>query len=187
MTPTTEQVQASDAPTATNLADFYHLAPLDWDDVNARLTTDRTRPAGGGEVRPSTLWLSTGDADGRPHLTAVSGYWVEGCYYFCGGPRSRKIRNLERDPRCALGVAVDGYDVVLEGRAERMTDQTGLERLAGVLAEGGWAATVDQGGFTYAVNAPSAGPPPWHVYQFTPGDVYAVLTDEPGGATHWSF
>ena len=77
-----------------------------------------------------TFWLSTRDGNGRPHMTAVGAYWVDGRYYFCGGPRSRKIRNIERDPRCALGVAIEGYDVALEGRAERVTDEGHLERLA---------------------------------------------------------
>jgi hypothetical protein len=60
-----------------------------------------------------TFWLSTLDADGRPHMTAVGAFWADG---FCGGPRSRKIRNVERDPPCAFDVAIHGYDVALEGR-----------------------------------------------------------------------
>ena len=35
--------------------------------------------------------------------------------------------------------------------------------------------------------APSAGPPPWYVYEMTLENVYAVATKEPGGATRWSF
>jgi hypothetical protein len=32
-------------------------------------------------------------------------------------------------------------------------------------------------------SAPSAGPPPWHVYRIKPATVYAFGTAEPGGAT----
>ena len=48
-------------------------------------------------------------------------------------------------------------------------------------------ATVADGGFTHEFSAPSAGPPPWYVYEFAPEDAYAVMTKEPGGATRWTF
>jgi hypothetical protein len=63
----------------------------------------------------------------------------------------------------------------------------GLRFLAGVFAAGGWAPAVAGGGFTHDYSAPSAGPPPWHVYEITPEDAYAVATKEPGGATRWTF
>jgi hypothetical protein len=174
-------------PTAKNLADLYHLDSLDWKDVRGTLESQLTQAPGTGGPDHHTFWLSTLDADGRPHMTAVGAFWVDGRYYFCGGPRSRKIRNLERDPRCAFGIAVYGYDVALEGRAVRVTADAALQRLAQVFARGGWAPTLADGGFTHEFSAPSAGPPPWHVYEFTPEDVYAVMTQEPGGATRWTF
>ena len=67
------------------------------------------------------------------------------------------------------------------------TNLTQAQRLAKVFAEGGWAPTVADGGFTHEFRAPSAGPPPWYVYEFTPEDAYAVATKEPGGATRWTF
>ncbi len=186
MTPMTRAAEQSKTePRTTNLADLYQLAPLDWDDVRGRL--EATRDAGIREAGHHTFWLSSCDADGRPHMTAVAAFWVDGHYYFCGGPRSRKIRNIERDPRCGFGVALEGYDVALEGRAVRVTDEAHLQRLAGVFSGSGWAPTVADGGFTHQFRAPSAGPPPWYVYQFTPQDAYAVMTTEPGGATHWTF
>lgn len=54
-------------------------------------------------------------------------------------------------------------------------------------AEGGWAPTVADGGFTHEYSAPSAGPPPWYLYEMTLENVYAIATNEPGGATRWSF
>jgi hypothetical protein len=36
-------------------------------------------------------------------------------------------------------------------------------------------------------SAPSAGPPPWDVYEVTPATVFAVGTVEPYGATRWNF
>jgi hypothetical protein len=56
-----------------------------------------------------------------------------------------------------------------------------------VFAEGGWAPTVAHGGLTHEYSAPSAGPPPWFVYEFMSEDAYAVATKETGGATRWTF
>jgi len=120
-------------------------------------------------------------------MTAVGAFWVDDHRFFCGGPRSRKIRNVERDSRCAFGVAVHGYDVALEGRAARVTDDAQLQRLARVFAGGGWAPYVADGGFTHEFSAPSAGPPPWYVYEFTLEEADAVMTEVPGGATRWTF
>jgi hypothetical protein len=77
--------------------------------------------------------------------------------------------------------------VSLEGYVIRVRDDALLRRLAEVFAGGGWAPTVEGGGFTHEYSAPSAGPPPWYVYEFVPEDVYAVATREPGGATRWTF
>jgi Pyridoxamine 5'-phosphate oxidase len=174
-------------PRSKNLADLYHLAPLEWGDVGPRLEANLTQEPATGGAEHHTFWLSTTDADGRPHMTGVGAFWADGRYHFCGGPGSRKIRNVERDPRCTLGVSIDGYDVAFEGRATRVTDDARLVELADVFALGGWAPTVAEGGFMHAYSAPSAGPPPWFVYEFTPEEAYAVATKEPGGATRWTF
>jgi hypothetical protein len=178
---------AANTPTAKNLADLYHLGTLDWEDVRRTLAGNLTQAPETGGPGHHTFWLSTIDADGRPHMTAVGAFWHDDRYYFSGGPRSRKIRNIERDARCAFGVAIHGYDVALEGRATRVTDEALLHRLAEVFAEGGWAPTVADGGFVHEYSAPSAGPPPWYVYEFTPDAAYAVMAKEPGGATRWIF
>jgi len=178
---------ATREPKATNLADLYHLAPLEWADVRRPLEANLSQEPGTGGPDHHSFWLATTDADGRPHMTAVGAFWHDGKYYFSAGPKSRKARNVERNPKCALGVAVHGYDVALEGQARRVTDDAMLQTLAAVFAEGGWAPTVADGGFTHEYSAPSAGPPPWYVYEITLDDVYAVATKEPGGATRWSF
>ena len=175
------------SPTPKNLADLYQLPLIDWDDVRRRLETSFNQEPGTEAPKHHTFWLSTIDLDGRPHITAVGAFWFDDHFYFTGGPESRKIRNVERDPRCGFGVALRGYDVALEGRATRITKEDRLQRLAQLFAEGGWAPTVSEGGFTHEYSAPSAGPPPWYVYEFTPEDAYAVMTQEPGGATRWTF
>ena len=53
----------------------------------------------------------------------------------------------------------------------------------------GWPARPDDTGqaLTAEFSAPSAGPPPWHVYRLTPRAAAAVGTVAPGGATRWRF
>src|ERR687883_407819 len=57
----------------------------------------------------------------------------------------------------------------------------------GTCRPGGWPAQVEGDAFTAPFNAPSAGPPPWHVYRFTFHTVVGVATTEPYGATRWRF
>jgi len=45
--------------------------------------------------------------------------------------------------------------------------QPSLEQAARLYREGGWPAEVQGDAFTAPFSAPSAGPPPWHVYRFT--------------------
>jgi len=172
-------------PTAKNLADLYDLPPLEWDAVRRRIEEPLTQAPGTGGPDHHTWWLATVDADGRPHVTGVGVEWMDGHAYFTGGPRSRKIRNIERDPRCAFGITMSGLDVSIEGRAVRVTDDAKLQQVAVLFGE--WGPTVADGGFVHEFSAPSAGPPPWHVYEFTPDDVYALMGEEPGGAMRWTF
>ena len=78
---------------------------------------------------------------------------------------------------------------MLEGEATIVTDAAVVAELASHWAAGGWPARVDESGtaLTAEFSAPSAGPPPWHVYRIAPRAVTALLTVEPGGATQWRF
>ena len=84
-------------------------------------------------------------------------------------------------------MSLKGIDLVIEGRARRVTDDPTLERLAKRYADQGWPATVKEGAFTHEYSAPSAGPPPWNLYEVVPTTVYGVMSEEPGGATRWRF
>ncbi len=54
--------------------------------------------------------------DGRPHVTAVGALWVDGKFYFTSGAATRKGRNLAANGHCVITVALDGLDLVVEGR-----------------------------------------------------------------------
>ncbi|MBI5088090.1 MAG: pyridoxamine 5'-phosphate oxidase family protein [Actinobacteria bacterium] len=174
---------------ATNLADLYGLPLLDWSRIEARLAHGISQAPGTGGPGRHTFWLATLNADGSPHVTGIGALWAEGTFWFETGEHTRKGRNLARDPRCTLSVATDQFDLVVEGTAHRVTDPTAVAARAADWAADGWPAEVDASGvaLTAEFSAPSAGPPPWLVYRFTPGRATALETVEPGGATRWTF
>ena len=127
-----------------NLADRYDLALLDWAAVRRTLEANLTQGPNTGGPDHHTFWLSTVDGDGRPHMTAVGAFWVDGHYYFCGSPRSRKIKNIERDPRCAFGIAIHGYDVAFAVEDVELTANHAAElfRRAPVVFESGLVVDI---------------------------------------------
>lgn len=172
-----------------NLADLYDLAPLAWDDITARL--DRGFPQAPGQGGPNrhTCWLATINADGSPQLNGIGALWVDGAFWFETGATSRKGRNLARDPRCSLSLATLEFDLVAEGEARRVLDPALVAAMAARWRDEGWPAEVDSSGTALEAefSAPSAGPPPWHVYRMDVRSAVALQTVEPGGATRWTF
>jgi len=135
-----------------------------------------------------TWFLTATDRDGAPHTAGVGAVWCDGGVYFVSGPRTRKSRDLKSRPAASLGVALKGIDLVFEGTTRRVTDNATLEKLAKhYREEGGWPAKVEGDGFTAPFTAPSAGPPPWNLYEFGYETVYGVAKEEPYGATRWRF
>jgi hypothetical protein len=134
-----------------------------------------------------THFLATVRPDGRPHVAGVGALWVDDRFYFVSGPRTRKSRNLAHRPDCVISVRLATLDLVVEGTAAKVTDQATLQRLAGLYASQGWPATVSDGSITAPFSAPSAGPPPWDLYVFTPATAFGVASAEPHGATRWRF
>jgi len=162
-----------------NLADLYSLPPIPWS-----RELEALEAFGGSDERS---FLATTGPDGRPHLAGVGAVWHGGKVYVVSGPDTRKSRNLDGNPACAVSMSTKALDLVIEGEAERLTDEATLRRLAERYAQGGWPARVGNRAFTYDYSAPSAGPPPWFLYEITPTTVYAVLAEEPGGAMRWRF
>jgi hypothetical protein len=78
-------------------------------------------------------------------------------------------------------------DLVVEGTATKVTDGPTLERLAERYDAQGWPATAKDGAIVAPYSAPSAGPPPWDLCEFTPTTAFGVATAEPHGATRWRF
>ena len=77
-------------------------------------------------------WVATARPDGRPHVMAVWGVWLDGAFYFSTGRDSRKARNLAADPRCVVCTERADEAVVVEGEAAEATDPDELRRFVEV-------------------------------------------------------
>jgi hypothetical protein len=86
-----------------------------------------------------------------------------------------------------LSLAVEEFDLTLQGEASLVTDPETVAAMAARWAED-WPCRVDESGIalTAEFSAPSAGPPPWYVYRIAPVSATALSID-PGGATTWTF
>jgi hypothetical protein len=164
----------------TNLDTIYGSPPLEWARAHDALAV--------GSLGPDAhFFLGTVRPDGRPHAAGVGAAWYDGDLYFKTGPATRKGRNLAQNPAVTLSAALPGIDLTIEGDAERVTDTETLEALAAIYNEGGWPVRVDGDTFTAPYSAPSAGPPPWHLFRVTIRTVFGVAGAEPHGATAWRF
>ncbi len=163
----------------TNL-DRYGFPALPWSRPRDLLATS---PAG----REIAFFLGTQRPDGRPHSAGIGALPHDGDLYIVSGPGTRKSRNLAVNPASTISVRLNGIDLVLEGEATRVVDRATLERVAGLYREGGWPAEVEGDAFTAPYSAPSAGPPPWHLYRFRFHTAVGVASAEPYGATRWRF
>ena len=168
----------------TKNLDRYGSDPIPWSRALDQLPA---KDATGADAAPRTTWLSTVRPDGRPHTTGVGALWIDDRFYFTSGAKTQKSQNLAQNPNCVISVALADLDLVVEGTATRVTDEATLERLAKAYAAQGWPATARDGALTAEYSAPSAGPPPWDLYEVIPKTAFGVATKEPFGATRWRF
>ncbi len=122
------------------------------------MSWDETRRAlEGAEL----FWISTVRRDGRPHITPLVAVWLDDAIHFCTGPTEQKAVNIAHNPRVILMTGCnawdEGLDVVVEGKATRVMEESQLERLAKAWAtkwDGRWKYEVGDGAFrhSYPVN-----------------------------------
>jgi hypothetical protein len=171
---------AEGQPTETTNLDRYGNTALPWSRVHDAVAL----------AVPSMsdrFFLGTVGPDGRPHAAGVGALWFDGDLFVVSGPGTRKSRNLTANPACTISAVLKGLDLVFEGNATRVTDAPTLDRVAALYREGGWPAEVEGDAFTARYSAPSAGPPPWHLYRVVFHTVFGVASEEPHGATRWRF
>jgi pyridoxamine 5'-phosphate oxidase-like protein len=163
-------------PTNTKNLDRYGSDAIPWSRAHDELAK--------GE---SVFFVGTVDSDNRPHVAGVGVAWFDGDLYFTSNLGSLKARNLAANPAATMAASLSGIDLTLEGTVEQVGDTAILERIAGIYRNGSWPAEVAGDALTAPYSAPSAGPPPWHVFRFTFDTVVGVATAEPYGATKWQF
>jgi hypothetical protein len=164
---------------AKNL-DRYGHSIIEWAPIRDQLAIELLGPE-------TACFLGTTRPDGRPHSAGIGPVWFEGDLYFTSGPGARKARNLAANPHCTLSIRLKGYDLVLEGKAGPIYERDVMENLAKIYRDIGWPAEVEGDGFTAPFSAPSAGPPPWHLFRFTLDTAFALRTEGEEGATRWRF
>ena len=124
------------------------------------------------------FWISTVRTNGRPHVTPLPAVWRDGALYFCTGPGEQKALNLRANDQCALTTGDNrwkaGLDVVVEGRAEQVTDDRLLRALAAMWKtkyDGDWQYDVRDGAFHHE-------PGIAHVFEVRPSKVLSFAKGE---------
>ena len=156
---------------ATNLADIYGTPLLEWADVDERLGQGLTQaapvPAARTAIRAGWPRSTPTGALTSPGSGAL---WVDGSFWFETGGNTRKGRNLARDPRWRAAAPPP--------RSSTWWWRVGAQRIAGSRDGRGewprvWAAAglagrgrrFGNGAHRRVRRPPSAGRPPWFVYQ----------------------
>jgi hypothetical protein len=149
--------------------------------------------------KPRTYWLATVRPDGRPHVMPIIGAWIDGALYFISGDAIRKGRNLAGDSRCVIATSsttLPSLDIIIEGDARQLTNEATLLHVTDVFrSKMEWPLEL-RGTRVHGPNAPTAGPPPYTVFQLTPSTIFGLpgMTGmeqfEPGELLHptrWRF
>jgi PPOX class probable F420-dependent enzyme len=84
-------------------------------------------------VASRNYWLATTWPDGRPHVMPVWAVWADGALWLSTGLRSRKARNLVRDPRCVVTTEDAANPVVVEGVARITRDPAEIARFLALM------------------------------------------------------
>ncbi|MFE5486803.1 pyridoxamine 5'-phosphate oxidase family protein [Streptomyces sp. NPDC056527] len=147
----------------------------EWSEAAARL------------AEAEVFWLTTVRPDGRPHVTPLIAVWSEGALHFCTGPDERKARNLEGNQEVVLttGTAslAEGVDLVVEGTAVRVTDETRLQALTRAYVQkygDDWRFDVRDGAFVGDGGTAL-------VFAVAPRTVFGFAKGDPFGQTRWRF
>lgn len=151
--------------------------PIPWNEAANRF-------AAGG-----TFWMATVRGDGRPHVRPILAVWVDDALHVVASTSSRKWANLGRITRCSLSTGAPALDLVVEGDVVRVTDAGTLRRVADVYeSKYDWPVEIRAAAF-HAEGAPTAGPPPFHVFALAAAAAYGFATDETfeDRSTRWCF
>jgi nitroimidazol reductase NimA-like FMN-containing flavoprotein (pyridoxamine 5'-phosphate oxidase superfamily) len=159
--------------------------------LDARYSSEEATPTAWTEASTrldaaKVYWLCTVRPDGRPHVTPLLSVWVDDALYFCTGPHERKNLNLARSSSCVLltgcNTLDEGVDVVIEGDAQRVSDEATLRRVADAYETKygpDWHFDVCDGAFSSEGGTAL-------VYQVVPVTGFG-FAKQPYGQTRWRF
>jgi nitroimidazol reductase NimA-like FMN-containing flavoprotein (pyridoxamine 5'-phosphate oxidase superfamily) len=138
--------------------------------------------------KAEVYWVSTVRPDGRPHVTPVAAVAMDGSLYFSTGPDERKARNLARNSRCVVATGCnafrEGLDVIIEGDAVKVSDESKLRPLATAFATkygGHFGFTVRDGRFHHEQGGVA------DVYEVAPAKGFAYGRGKEFSATRYRF
>jgi general stress protein 26 len=104
------------------------------------------------------FWITTVRADGRPHSSPLVAVWLDGALHFSTGADEQKAVNLRTNAHVILTTGCNqwdrGLDLVVEGEAVRVDDDTTLQRLADAWRtkwDGRWQFGAGEGTFHHEV------------------------------------
>lgn len=168
----------SHAPIATELDQRFsepEARPIEWTEASRQLADS------------GIFWIATVRGEGVPHVTPMIAVFVDGSLFFCTGPTEQKARNLANNAHCTITTGCNQYgsglDVVVEGRAERVTEDERLRRLAAAFeAKYGsdWHFDVREAAFHHE------GGEAW-VFEVEPIKAFGFDRNGPAGQTRWRF
>ena len=166
---------AEKAPAAEQPYLAGDTTPTPWAEARERL------------AEADTYWLATVRQDGLPHLAPLLAVWVDDALHFVASRTSRKATNLAHDAHCVIATRREALDLVVEGTVAKVSKEARLHRVAEVyMTKYGWPVTVRDGAF-YADGAPTAGPPPYEIYEVIPTTAFGFPWDETFNPTRWRF
>jgi nitroimidazol reductase NimA-like FMN-containing flavoprotein (pyridoxamine 5'-phosphate oxidase superfamily) len=105
-------------------------------------------------VAAEIFWIATVRTSGQPNMTPLVAVWLDDALHFCTGETEQKAANLRGNEHVVLMTGCNqwnrGMDVVVEGKAVRVTEQRELERLAAAWTrkwDGRWKYVPGPNGF----------------------------------------
>jgi len=141
--------------------------PIDWAEAARLFAAERS------------YWVATTSDDGRPHVRPVLAVWVDERLYSTTSPAARKGQNLASRPSAAVSAHAPTMDIVVEGPVTWVDDPRRLHRIGRAYHDKyQWPVTVVDRAFDAPYAAPTAGRPPYQVYELTPAVAYAFGTDD---------
>jgi nitroimidazol reductase NimA-like FMN-containing flavoprotein (pyridoxamine 5'-phosphate oxidase superfamily) len=153
---------AEKAPAAEQPYLAGDTTPTPWAEARERL------------AEADTYWLATVRQDGLPHLAPLLAVCVDDALHFVASRTSRKATNLAHDAHRVIATRREAMDLVVEGTVAKVSQEARLHRVAEVyMTKYEWPVTVRDGAF-YADGAPTAGPPPYEIYEVIPTTAFGL-------------